>query len=76
MLLHEVSEQNPVRHKLLAEKWGSGFMHAELVEDESKAAYYVTKYLTKSARAKIRASEGYGSSEPSMQSLFIEPKGS
>jgi hypothetical protein len=61
MLLHEVSEENPVRHKLLVDKWGCGFMNAKLTSNEPHVAYYVTKYLTKSARARIRASAEYGS---------------
>ncbi len=60
MLLHEVSEDHPVRHKLLADKWTSGFMNAKLTSSDSRVAFYVTKYLTKSARARIRASADYG----------------
>jgi hypothetical protein len=60
MLLHEVSEDHPVRHRLLADKWGAGFINAKLVSSETRVAHYVTKYLTKSARARIRASAAYG----------------
>ncbi len=60
MLLHEVSEDHPVRHRLLVDKWGAGFVNAKLVPSESRVAFYVTKYLTKSARARIRASAEYG----------------
>jgi hypothetical protein len=74
MLLHEVSEDHPVRHKLLADQWGAGFINAKLCNSEDRVAFYVTKYLTKSARARIRASEGYGTAI--LQSSFIEPKGS
>jgi hypothetical protein len=59
MLAHEVTDQSPVRHKLLAEKWIAGFSQWKLV-DGPAAAHYVTKYLTKSVRAQIRASIGYG----------------
>jgi hypothetical protein len=68
MLLHEVSEDHPVRHKLLADQWGAGFINAKLCNSDTRAAGYVTKYLTKSARARIRASEGYGFEKTCMQS--------
>jgi hypothetical protein len=68
MLLHEVSEDHPVRHKLLAEKWGAGFINAKLTSSETRVAHYVTKYLTKSARARIRASEDYGSENRNLSS--------
>jgi hypothetical protein len=61
MLLHEVSETDPVRHKLLEDQWRVGFMQAKLVSSETRAAHYVTKYLNKSARARMRASAAYGS---------------
>jgi hypothetical protein len=59
MLVHETSSDHPVRHKMLADKWTPGFSNWKLVEGPG-AANYVTKYLSKSMRARIRASEEYG----------------
>ena len=61
-LVHEISEESPVRHKMLAEKWGAGFCNWKLAEGP-RVANYVTKYLVKSMRARIRASIGYGEAE-------------
>jgi hypothetical protein len=74
MLAHEVSEDFPVRHKLLAEKWVQGFSQWKLVQGPA-AAHYVTKYLCKSVRAQIRASIGYGmtSSDITFQNEKSEP---
>jgi hypothetical protein len=58
MLAHEVHELSPVRHKLLVDCWTAGFSNWKLADERS--AHYVTKYLTKSMRARIRASIGYG----------------
>jgi hypothetical protein len=62
MLAHEVSETAPVRHKLLADCWTAGFSAWKLADERS--AHYVTKYLTKSMSARIRASIGYGLTNP------------
>ncbi len=60
MLVHEQSEDLPVRHRLLKDKWAAGFSDWKLVEGPA-AASYVTKYLSKSMKARVRASEMYGS---------------
>lgn len=63
MLLHEMSPLHPIRHRILAEGWHLGFSNFKLVptDDASrKVAGYVCKYLTKSASARVRASERYG----------------
>lgn len=59
MLLHEVSELQPVRKALLDKEWPLGFTHWRLVHDE-KAAGYVCKYLGKNTAARVRASLSYG----------------
>jgi len=64
LLIHEVGE---VTYRSLTETWSHGFSHAKLVEGAS-AARYVTKYLVKSTLARVRASQGYGSSTPKGQS--------
>lgn len=57
LLIHE---RSAVTHRALTEAWHLGFSHAKLVEGP-KAALYVTKYLMKSAMARVRASQRYGS---------------
>lgn len=58
-LLHELAE--PVRHKALSTCWTLGFSNIKLVaeHENSKAAYYVAKYLTKASR-RMLSSARYG----------------
>lgn len=58
MLVHELDEIG-VRHSTLSKQWGLGFEKWRLVE-EPKQAVYLTKYLSKTAAARVRASRGYG----------------
>lgn len=58
MLVHE--QAAPIRHRTLVDKWRLGFTNFKLVSEGAKAAAYVSKYLAKSAIARVRASEGYG----------------
>lgn len=59
ILLHERGGE--VRKRSLENHWRSGFSQWRLVEANSpKAAFYVAKYLAKSADARIRASASYG----------------
>lgn len=60
MLLHEA--QHPVRWKHIDAAWKWGFHVSKLVAEGPAAAAYVSKYLTKSAAARVRASVGYGAS--------------
>lgn len=55
LLVHEVGD---VTYRSLTSSWKLGFAHAKLVQ-EPKAALYVTKYLMKSALARVRASQDY-----------------
>lgn len=57
MLVHETG--GTVRYKTLTDQWRLGFTMWKLVHDEY-AARYVTKYLSKSAIARVRASVRYG----------------
>ena len=57
MLVHEVSAQIPKR--ALGAQWPYGFSSFKLVDDP-RAASYITKYLVKDMRSKIRASQKYG----------------
>lgn len=58
LLLHEQSELAPLRKTMLHDQWTDGFSSHKLVDD--KAAAYITKYLAKSAAARVRASLRYG----------------
>lgn len=61
VLLHESGV--PVTHSILSDAWRLGFTKFKLVDtqtDARKTSWYVCKYLTKSASAKIRASTHYG----------------
>lgn len=58
-LIHEVDEAQPVRYSCLTGQWHLGFTKFNLVKDVA-ATNYVTKYLTKSADARVRASLRYG----------------
>lgn len=58
-LVHEVDPGLPVRHALLREQWGVGFIHVKLVNDKAQVGY-LCKYLVKSASARVRASVRYG----------------
>lgn len=63
MLIHEVAK--PVRWRdLVAAKWDHGFQKFKLVKDDSVAAGYVTKYVSKSNEARFRASFRYGRHDP------------
>lgn len=58
-LIHETNPERPVRHAAIKRCWRAGFLDARLVDD-SQQATYATKYLSKSALARVRASSGYG----------------
>jgi hypothetical protein len=62
MLVHEVSDTDPVRKKALERPWPHGFTQWRLVKD-SKQAFYAAKYLRKYSIARVRASECYGEAE-------------
>lgn len=61
-LVHEVAV--PITARVLSAHWKLGFTNFELVDsstgDNRKAVNYVTKYLTKSNEARVRASLRYG----------------
>lgn len=61
-LVHEVDAEQPLRARTLRGQWRLGFSQARLVDqtENPKAAAYVAKYLSKSACARVRASQGYG----------------
>lgn len=73
LLVHEVT--GVVTHRRLKEAWRAGFSDFKLIlSGDEKAASYVTKYLTKSALARVRASLGYGD-PPSLASPLAIDRG-
>lgn len=67
-LMHECSGTLLKKHfgfrddDTLSASWPYGFASAKLIETETndKPAWYVCKYLSKDARARVRASQAYG----------------
>jgi len=57
VLIHQ--RGGTVTHRQLNLTWGWGFSNFKLVQD-IRAAFYVTKYLTKSSLTRVRASLDYG----------------
>lgn len=57
ILVHECG--GAVRQHMLRDQWTLGYSKWKLCEN-NKAAWYVTKYLTKGAHARVRASIRYG----------------
>ena len=53
--------------------WDEGFSHFKLVSKDQAAASYVSKYLSKSAKERIRASRGYGDTWTA-NTLFTDPQ--
>lgn len=60
-LLHEFAD--PIPKRVLEEKWRYGFSQFRLVGADDRAARYVTKYLSKDLRTRVRASLGYGQAD-------------
>lgn len=60
LVLHEPNGGAPITWRKITAPWKLGFPAAVLVKEGPKAAYYVGKYLGKSVRARVRASQRYG----------------
>ena len=60
VLVHERSPDVRVYERTLRRQWKLGFSKFTLVEGDPKAAWYVCKYLSKAALARVRASVSYG----------------
>lgn len=74
MLLHERSPELQVRKRMLQAEWQAyGFTNCKLVEQDQHAARYVSKYLAKSALARVRASVRYGASLDHSEVLNVSP---
>lgn len=62
MLIHEAAL--PLTKRLLESNWRLGFSQFRLVDSaDQRSAFYVCKYLTKSALTRVRASKDYGRAE-------------
>ena len=66
VLIHEIKEDSEVSERCLRTQWTWGFSKFNLVRD-AKAAAYVTKYLSKSVLARVRASLRYGNHDLTSQ---------
>jgi len=58
-LIHEVDPARPIRKAVLKGQWPHGFTQFKLVEN-SGAAWYLCKYLSKDLATRVRASLRYG----------------
>lgn len=59
-LIHEAGSV-PLSYRNVTDEWFAGFVHAKLVEgSDPRAVRYVTKYLSKQAVSRVRASLHYG----------------
>lgn len=72
VVLHELIEGS-VRHADIKDKWRVGFVDAKLIHD-TKSATYACKYLTKSALARVRASQNYGGHEYAPANTASSPR--
>lgn len=78
MLVHEPDPSRPVRKETLRNQWHLGFSRFKLVDQSERkgvtgAARYVSKYLSKSLRARVRASQAYGIDALTAKVLILEP---
>ena len=53
----------PVRHKTLKDAWRLGFSDFKLVDENTKVARYIAKYLAKALGSRVRASARYGDND-------------
>lgn len=61
LLLHECDPVLPCRKRTLQDQWTHGFSQAKLCDGtDPKVAWYVCKYLAKSALTRVRVSLHYG----------------
>lgn len=72
-LIHEQPGPAQLRHATLTAGFGLGYTKFKLCQGV-KAAWYVTKYLTKSAEARIRASLHYGSPSRGKEITVSSPR--
>lgn len=66
LLVHEAHGGAVVRHAALKAQWTWGFSKWSLVKRKRRAAYYVSKYIAKSALGRVRASVRYGNASTAL----------
>lgn len=69
-LIHQIDPDRPLLRKFMDDEWPLGFEYYELLKDPAKATY-LCKYLTKSAAARVRASQAYGTRELEYQETIL-----
>lgn len=74
LLVHQLRADKPIGERDLRRQWHWGHSLFKLVSNTNKAAWYVSKYLAKSAMARVRASINYGREK--LSSTIVEPEGS
>lgn len=70
MLVHECDALVPIRHAVLTEAWTLGFSKWKLLTNVQEGTY-LCKYLSKSAVARVRASQRYGETTPPQSALSV-----
>jgi hypothetical protein len=71
ILIHE--HEGKVTKRKLEASWRYGFSHFRLVDRQAtRTAWYVCKYLSKSALARVRASQSYGAPKVSTITELVE----
>lgn len=68
-LVHEPYPDMPVNWETLSKQWFLGFSKWKLVDDANLGGSYVSKYLTKDALARVRASVEYGETAYALTSV-------
>jgi hypothetical protein len=74
LLIHEADESSPLRARHMRDSWSLGFSKVILVDQDAELrhAAYVAKYLSKSASARVRASQGYGHAQQLPQAIVVQ----
>lgn len=73
-IIHEVHGQEPLLKRFVQSQWRLGF--SKVVLADPGAARYLTKYLAKEARARVRASRQYGRLEAADVQIRPQPAAS
>lgn len=72
MLVHETNHGGKVLHRHLSNAWHLGFENWRLSDPlKPKSATYLCKYLSKSAEARVRASQRYGGASSDDLSRYL-----
>lgn len=71
MLVHEVYPDIPVRKATLDGQYKLGLVRQWRLVSDTYPAHYVCKYLSKDARARVRASQEYGSARSTREAIQL-----